>query len=107
MLKPEEKSGLVTLQRITRQTVTHCNSAQSQPDSLNTHSNTGSAESAALNLLFLPSFSSVTISNGFVVIYQGRLAGVGGEDLPTIVVVAHYDSFGVAPVRSLLLFSFK
>uniref|UniRef100_A0A665TJZ8 BOS complex subunit NCLN n=1 Tax=Echeneis naucrates TaxID=173247 RepID=A0A665TJZ8_ECHNA len=28
---------------------------------------------------------------------QGRLAGVGGEDLPTIVVVAHYDSFGVAP----------
>lgn len=29
---------------------------------------------------------------------QGRLAGVGGEDLPTIVVVAHYDSFGVAPV---------
>uniref|UniRef100_A0A3B4ZJK1 BOS complex subunit NCLN n=1 Tax=Stegastes partitus TaxID=144197 RepID=A0A3B4ZJK1_9TELE len=28
---------------------------------------------------------------------NGRLAGVGGEDLPTIVVVAHYDSFGVAP----------
>ncbi|MFT7798701.1 nicalin isoform X3 [Arapaima gigas] len=25
------------------------------------------------------------------------LAGVGGEDLPTIVLVAHYDSFGVAP----------
>lgn len=32
--------------------------------------------------------------------YQGRLAGVGGEDLPTIVVVAHYDSFGIAPVSS-------
>lgn len=30
--------------------------------------------------------------------YQGRLAGVGGEDLPTIVVVAHYDAFGIAPV---------
>uniref|UniRef100_A0A8C6Q925 Nicalin n=1 Tax=Nothobranchius furzeri TaxID=105023 RepID=A0A8C6Q925_NOTFU len=28
---------------------------------------------------------------------SGRLAGVGGEELPTIVVVAHYDSFGVAP----------
>uniref|UniRef100_A0A8C7XHA8 BOS complex subunit NCLN n=1 Tax=Oryzias sinensis TaxID=183150 RepID=A0A8C7XHA8_9TELE len=27
----------------------------------------------------------------------GRLTGVGGEDLPTIVLVAHYDSFGVAP----------
>uniref|UniRef100_A0A8P4G1C0 Nicalin n=1 Tax=Dicentrarchus labrax TaxID=13489 RepID=A0A8P4G1C0_DICLA len=29
--------------------------------------------------------------------FSGRLVGVGGEDLPTIVVVAHYDSFGVAP----------
>lgn len=38
--------------------------------------------------------------------HQGRLAGVGGEDLPTIVVVAHYDSFGVAPVCSLLLLLF-
>uniref|UniRef100_A0A8C7XI28 BOS complex subunit NCLN n=1 Tax=Oryzias sinensis TaxID=183150 RepID=A0A8C7XI28_9TELE len=28
---------------------------------------------------------------------EGRLTGVGGEDLPTIVLVAHYDSFGVAP----------
>uniref|UniRef100_A0A672MBN6 Nicalin n=1 Tax=Sinocyclocheilus grahami TaxID=75366 RepID=A0A672MBN6_SINGR len=28
---------------------------------------------------------------------QGRLTGAGGEDLPTIVLVAHYDSFGVAP----------
>lgn len=30
---------------------------------------------------------------------QGRLTGLGGEDLPTIVIVAHYDAFGVAPVR--------
>lgn len=30
---------------------------------------------------------------------QGKLAGAGGDDLPTIVLVAHYDSFGVAPVR--------
>lgn len=37
-------------------------------------------------------------------VHQGRLAGVGGEDLPTIVVVAHYDSFGVAPVCSLKIF---
>lgn len=29
---------------------------------------------------------------------QGRLTGLGGEDLPTVVIVAHYDSFGVAPV---------
>lgn len=30
---------------------------------------------------------------------QGRLTGLGGDDLPTIVLVAHYDAFGVAPVR--------
>ncbi|XP_011371005.1 nicalin [Pteropus vampyrus] len=28
---------------------------------------------------------------------SGRLTGLGGEDLPTIVIVAHYDAFGVAP----------
>lgn len=33
---------------------------------------------------------------------QGRLTGLGGEDLPTIVIVAHYDAFGVAPVSTLL-----
>lgn len=33
---------------------------------------------------------------------QGRLTGLGGEDLPTIVIVAHYDAFGVAPVRMYL-----
>uniref|UniRef100_A0A2K5P3U2 BOS complex subunit NCLN n=1 Tax=Cercocebus atys TaxID=9531 RepID=A0A2K5P3U2_CERAT len=32
---------------------------------------------------------------------QGRLTGLGGEDLPTIVIVAHYDAFGVAPWLSL------
>ncbi|XP_015359300.2 nicalin [Marmota marmota marmota] len=31
----------------------------------------------------------------------GRLTGLGGEDLPTIVIVAHYDAFGVAPWLSL------
>lgn len=38
------------------------------------------------------------LTNFSVFFPQGRLAGVGGEDLPTIVIVAHYDSFGVAPV---------
>lgn len=37
---------------------------------------------------------------------QGRLTGAGGEDLPTIVLVAHYDSFGVAPVRTSCHFLF-
>ncbi|CAJ0952811.1 unnamed protein product, partial [Ranitomeya imitator] len=27
----------------------------------------------------------------------GRLAGLGSDDLPTIAIVAHYDTFGVAP----------
>jgi hypothetical protein len=34
---------------------------------------------------------------------QGRLTGLGGEDLPTIVIVAHYDAFGVAPVSMCFL----
>ncbi|XP_029355605.1 BOS complex subunit ncln isoform X3 [Echeneis naucrates] len=40
---------------------------------------------------------SKAISDWAITSLEGRLAGVGGEDLPTIVVVAHYDSFGVAP----------
>nr|XP_032831748.1 nicalin [Petromyzon marinus] len=28
---------------------------------------------------------------------EGRLPGMGGDDLPTIVIVAHYDSLGLAP----------
>lgn len=32
-------------------------------------------------------------------LFQGKLVGFGNEDqLPTIAIVAHYDSFGVAPV---------
>ena len=35
-------------------------------------------------------------------ILQGVLRGVGIEDqLPTIAIVAHYDAFGIAPVRRL------
>uniref|UniRef100_A0A4W6FSR2 Nicalin n=1 Tax=Lates calcarifer TaxID=8187 RepID=A0A4W6FSR2_LATCA len=44
---------------------------------------------------------SKAISDWAITSLEGRLAGVGGEDLPTIVVVAHYDSFGVAPVIQL------
>ncbi|KAG7230742.1 hypothetical protein INR49_019556 [Caranx melampygus] len=40
---------------------------------------------------------SKAISDWAITSLEGRLPGVGGEDLPTIVVVAHYDSFGVAP----------
>ena len=35
----------------------------------------------------------------FIISFKGKLAGFGIEEqLPTIVVVAHYDAFGVAPV---------
>ncbi|XP_074523832.1 BOS complex subunit ncln isoform X1 [Halichoeres trimaculatus] len=40
---------------------------------------------------------SKAVNDWAITSLEGRLAGVGGEDLPTIVVVAHYDSFGVAP----------
>uniref|UniRef100_A0A8P4G1Y3 Nicalin n=1 Tax=Dicentrarchus labrax TaxID=13489 RepID=A0A8P4G1Y3_DICLA len=40
---------------------------------------------------------SKAINDWAITSLEGRLVGVGGEDLPTIVVVAHYDSFGVAP----------
>ncbi|KAM7388219.1 hypothetical protein PAMP_024411 [Pampus punctatissimus] len=40
---------------------------------------------------------SKAVSDWAITSLEGRLAGVGGEDLPTIVMVAHYDSFGVAP----------
>lgn len=39
------------------------------------------------------------VMNASLWLLQGRLTGLGGEDLPTIVIVAHYDSFGVAPVN--------
>ncbi|XP_066492793.1 BOS complex subunit NCLN isoform X2 [Tiliqua scincoides] len=40
---------------------------------------------------------SKAVNDWLITSVEGRLAGLGGEDLPTIVVVAHYDSFGVAP----------
>nr|XP_020649849.1 nicalin isoform X2 [Pogona vitticeps] len=40
---------------------------------------------------------SKAVSDWPITSVEGRLTGLGGEDLPTIVIVAHYDSFGVAP----------
>ncbi|XP_051551356.1 nicalin-1 isoform X2 [Myxocyprinus asiaticus] len=40
---------------------------------------------------------SKALSDWAITSLEGRLTGVGGEELPTIVLVAHYDSFGVAP----------
>lgn len=40
---------------------------------------------------------SKAVSDWAITSLEGRLAGAGGEELPTIVLVAHYDSFGVAP----------
>ncbi|KAM4810409.1 BOS complex subunit NCLN [Rhinophrynus dorsalis] len=40
---------------------------------------------------------SKAVSDWLITSVEGRLAGLGAEDLPTIAIVAHYDSFGVAP----------
>lgn len=44
---------------------------------------------------------SQAVSDWLITSVEGRLTGLGGEDLPTIVIVAHYDAFGVAPWLSL------
>jgi hypothetical protein len=44
---------------------------------------------------------SKAVSDWLITSVEGRLTGLGGEDLPTIVIVAHYDAFGVAPWLSL------
>uniref|UniRef100_A0A8C9MRB7 Nicalin n=1 Tax=Serinus canaria TaxID=9135 RepID=A0A8C9MRB7_SERCA len=56
----------------------------------------GSA-SAAEVLTTEATADSVMGSDTALLPLQGRLTGLGGEDLPTVVIVAHYDSFGVAP----------
>ncbi|KAK3533374.1 hypothetical protein QTP70_019323 [Hemibagrus guttatus] len=40
---------------------------------------------------------SKAVSDWAITSLEGKLSGAGGEDLPTIVLVSHYDSFGVAP----------
>ncbi|KFO28851.1 Nicalin [Fukomys damarensis] len=44
---------------------------------------------------------SKAVNDWLITSVEGRLTGLGGEDLPTIVIVAHYDAFGVAPWLSL------
>lgn len=40
----------------------------------------------------------------FGLYFQGKLVGHGVEDkMPTIAIVAHYDSFGIAPVSCFSL----
>lgn len=110
VLKPEGKSGLVTLQRgledgvmffaaICGQEV-DCDCNPLQLCSFKLPASSLKAEYNALDILCDLIYQRLW----FFFCHQGRLAGVGGEDLPTIVVVAHYDSFGVAPVCLLLLF---
>lgn len=116
VLKPEGKSGLVTLQRgledgvmfftaICGQEV-DCDCNPLQLCTVKLPASSLKAESNALDTLFELIYPTALFSFLFFC-HQGRLAGVGGEDLPTIVVVAHYDSFGVAPVCLLLLFSYR
>ncbi|XP_077126803.1 BOS complex subunit NCLN isoform X1 [Ranitomeya variabilis] len=40
---------------------------------------------------------SKALGDWLVTSVEGRLAGLGSDDLPTIAIVAHYDTFGVAP----------
>ncbi|XP_030640818.1 BOS complex subunit ncln isoform X2 [Chanos chanos] len=40
---------------------------------------------------------SKAVSDWAITSLEGRLAGAGGEEQPTIVLVTHYDSYGVAP----------
>lgn len=67
------------------------------------------AEVNALKLMlhmFNNSWKSVCITTAshqifFLLLLQGKLSGYGiEEDLPTIVIVAYYDSFAVAPVSN-------
>ncbi|XP_008591398.1 PREDICTED: nicalin [Galeopterus variegatus] len=60
----------------------------------------GSA-SAAEEQMVTSGVQSKAVSDWLITSVEGRLTGLGGEDLPTIVIVAHYDAFGVAPWLSL------
>lgn len=46
-------------------------------------------------MLFVDTFQLILL----LFFSQGKLSGYGMEDkLPTVAIVAHYDSFGIAPV---------
>ena len=41
---------------------------------------------------------SMLMRVGLSFFFQGRLPAETGENVPTIAIIAHYDSFGMAPV---------
>ena len=46
-------------------------------------------------------FCDQMLTKMLLVLLQGKLAGYGIEEqLPTVVVVAHYDAYGIAPVSN-------
>ncbi|XP_078054816.1 BOS complex subunit ncln isoform X2 [Mustelus asterias] len=72
--------------------------------SIHEQTNSASVSQVLLHTATANGFQMVTsgaqskpISDWSITSLEGRLTGLGGEDLPTIVIVAHYDSFGVAP----------
>ncbi|XP_067872245.1 BOS complex subunit ncln isoform X2 [Heterodontus francisci] len=79
-------------------------SIHEQTNSASVSQGTASAAEVLLHTATANGFQMVTsgaqskpISDWSITSLEGRLTGLGGEDLPTIVIVAHYDSFGVAP----------
>ena len=69
--------------------------------------NAGSAFETLLNSVSASGYQVVVSpgqispqSNAKIATLQGKLSGISSENkLPTIVIVAHYDSFGAASVR--------
>ncbi|XP_072100141.1 BOS complex subunit ncln isoform X1 [Mobula birostris] len=79
-------------------------SIHEQTRSASVSQGTSSAAEVLLHTATANGFQMVTsgaqskaINDWSITSLEGRLTGLGGEDLPTIVIVAHYDSFGVAP----------
>ncbi|XP_026544577.1 nicalin [Notechis scutatus] len=75
-----------------------------QTQAASTSQGTASAAEVLLHTATANGFQMVTsgaqskaVNDWLITSIEGRLTGLGGEDLPTIVLVAHYDSFGVAP----------
>nr|XP_025037963.1 nicalin [Pelodiscus sinensis] len=75
-----------------------------QTQAASTSQGTASAAEVLLHTATANGFQMVTsgaqskaVSDWLITSLEGRLAALGGDDLPTIVIVAHYDSFGVAP----------
>ncbi|XP_063311541.1 BOS complex subunit NCLN [Pelobates fuscus] len=80
------------------------NSIYEQTLSASANQGTSSAAEVLLHTATANGFQMVTsgaqskaVNDWLITSVEGRLAGLGAEDLPTIAIVAHYDSFGVAP----------